>query len=179
MGKLDSAMLNRSRHRRLLALFVDVELQGESIVDETMIEWCMRLKPLRVELFNVSADILIRLVEFCPQLVSISTWDVDEDVQDAIVKRVKEDEYEVGWFDEHSVSTILQICSQLKSLRLCHMSENESWQTCFSIAHLCTTLDELWYQQAPDGPEDECVHSAFYLRRTSFRLDCIAFHRSC
>lgn len=121
-----------------------------------------------MKLVNIRHVDLVTLLDYCPQLISISTWCTDQDVQAFLHKRVKGRKgyrCNTSFWDELDMVCILTACLQLKSLSLGTMSQIDWWEIFPTIVHLCTNLDELNYQD--DATNSYC---RFQVTRTSFFL---------
>lgn len=174
LGCLDSAALNSVARRNVIDAYIGAEIHKETIVSTEMIEWVIgrQIKTIRVKLIeDVSEQDLLRLVASCPQMVSINTWDIEEDAQ-AILDSVRlhddsDATYNVRWLTEESLTTVLLTCTALRNLHIIDMIPSEWFNIFPRIAPLCTQLDFKYFYNNDETNE----LTKFYLSPSTFTLE--------
>lgn len=178
--RLDSASLARPARPILLSVLTGAEIQHEVILTPDVIHWITnrKFKPLRVKLIeDVSTEELLQFTKYNPQLVSLSTWDFDDNAQSMQIRyetdrnRNNNNGDMIGnrnckRLDELTLTTILHLCPRLRCLRVHEMSIVEWCDIFVRNIGLFIHLDEVVYQESWCNE----YFLTFYLSRTSCKI---------
>lgn len=103
---------------------------------------------------DISRESLLQFTEYCPQLLSLNTWDFDYDAQVVLVLkkiRMEDDsdaEYTCREVSVDDVGKMLQHCPHPKSTRQYDVPFEIHWTITFiQIMDLCAQVDEINYKE--------------------------------